>query len=101
MESPDQVQLQLDYRSTRQLLEILACRLLGLEHVMCDRCNADLAADAVAEAIELRPLYDELRQRALRQFGPSILHLSADIEELEALPTFAATSGLHSRGYSC
>lgn len=79
------VQLELDQKALGQLLESLALRLLQLERLREDELDEDAFADAKNDALALRPLYLDLRQRAIHTFGKSILEFSARIAELDTI----------------
>lgn len=78
------MQLELDHKATGQVLESLAQRLLGLEKLREHEVGEDAFADAKNDALALRPLYEDLRGRALQVFGLSILDFAA-IQQLDAL----------------
>jgi hypothetical protein len=79
------LQLELDQKATGQILESLAERLLRLETLREGEVDEDTFADAKNDALALRPLYAELRRRAERTYGRSILSESTVIARLEAL----------------
>ncbi|MET0384432.1 MAG: hypothetical protein ABW321_00665 [Polyangiales bacterium] len=67
------------------MLESLAERLLKLERLTDDDIYDDTFADARNDAIALRPLYVDMRERALALFGQGILSSSLTIGELDAM----------------
>ena len=77
--------LDLDQRTTGQVLESLAERLLRLEKLRADEVDEDTFADAKNDALVLRPLYEELRRRAVQTFGKGILEISDAISQLDDL----------------
>jgi hypothetical protein len=78
-------QLDLDQRAAGHVLESLAERLLRLETLREDETDEDSFADAKNDALALRPLYEQVRQRAVQVFGKSILSFSSSIGELDAI----------------
>jgi hypothetical protein len=79
------LQLALDHKAAAQVLESIAERLLRLEKLREDEVDEDTFADARNDALALRPLYEELRHRAVQTYGRSILAISAAISEIDAL----------------
>jgi hypothetical protein len=79
------LQLALDQRAAGQVLESLADRLLRLERIRDDEIDEDAFADAKNDAVALRPLSEQARQRAVQIFDKSILDSSTSIGELDAI----------------
>lgn len=79
------VQLEIDQTAAGQLLESLAERLLRLEQLRAEEVDEDTFADAKNDALALRPLYEQVRQRAIESFGKDILRFSASIGELDTI----------------
>ena len=81
----DSLALNVDFQAMGQVLDALACRLLGLERLDPSSVTEDEFADSKNDVLALVPLYRDFRRRAVEAFGGQILRLSPAIGLLDEL----------------